>query len=207
MKRPLDFSDAISSYDRSKDRENITLGEKERKEITELFPRSGWASMPIEKYALGQSGSESTFCAWLEYKSPHLGSISGGSAKKLLIYKKRTGEGWFFDPTYESFEQAWEAVRGAFVKAFALAEAGEWAAIDQLKPISAGPALRVKTLHIYYPDQVLPVASQSHLLYFLKAVGGIYPGHGIGRANYAKPIPYQSRPDTPRLQGLDDERD
>ena len=68
-----------------------------------------------------------------------------------MIYKKRTGDGWFFDPTYASFEQAWEAVRGAFVKAFDLAQAGEWSAIDQLKPISAGPALRVKTLHIYFP--------------------------------------------------------
>jgi 5-methylcytosine-specific restriction protein B len=120
MKRPLDFSDAISSYDRSKDRDYIAVGEKERKQITELFPRRDWANMPIEKYALGQSGSENTFCAWLEYKSPHLGSISGGSAKKLLIYKKRTGEGWFFDPAYTSVEQAWQEVRGAFVKAFEL---------------------------------------------------------------------------------------
>jgi 5-methylcytosine-specific restriction protein B len=175
MKRPLDFSDAISSYDRSKDRDYIAVGEKERKQITELFPRRDWANMPIEKYALGQSGSENTFCAWLEYKSPHLGSISGGSAKKLLIYKKRTGEGWFFDPAYTSVEQAWQEVRGAFVKAFELAEAGEWASIDQLKPISAGPALRVKLLHIYFPEQVLPVASQAHLLHFLRQLGAHTP--------------------------------
>lgn len=171
MKKTLDFSDAISSYDRSKDHDYITLSAQERKQITELFPRAEWANMPIEKYALGQSGSENTFCAWLEYKSPHLGSISGGTAKKLLIYKKRSEEGWFFASSFTSVDQAWQEVRRAFVKAFELAEAGEWAAIDQLKPISAGPALCVKTLHVYFPDRVLPVASRPHLLHFLKQLG------------------------------------
>lgn len=175
MKSALDFPEAISSYDRLGDHDYIALGEQERKQITELFPRDDWANMPIEKYALGQSGSENTFCAWLEYKSPHLGSIAGGSAKKLLIYKRRTGDGWFFDPSYTSIEQAWQKIRGAFVKAFKQAEVGEWAAIDLQKPILAGPALRVKTLHIYFPDQVLPVASRPHLLHFLKQLGAYTP--------------------------------
>ena len=175
MKKALDFAEAISSYDRSADRDYIALGEKERHQIVESFPRDEWTKLPIEKYALGQTGSENSFCAWLEYKSPHLGSISGGSAKKLVIYKKRTGEGWFFDPAYTSVEQAWQEVRGAFVKGFELAEAGEWAAIDLLKPILAGPALRVKTLHIYFPDKVLPVASRPHLLHFLKQFGALTP--------------------------------
>jgi 5-methylcytosine-specific restriction protein B len=61
------------------------------------------------------------------------------------------------------------------VKALELAEAGEWAAIDQLKPILADPALRVKTLHIYFPDQVLPVSSRPHLLHFLKHLGAHTP--------------------------------
>ena len=175
MKKPPDFAEAIASYNRPADHEHIALGEKERKQILEQFPRDAWAEMPIEKYALGQTGSENTFCAWLEYRSSHLGSISGGSAKKLLIYKRRTGEGWYFNPSYGSVEQAWEQVRAGFVKAFELAQAGEWAAIDQLKPILAGPALRVKTLHIYFPDRILPVASRPHLLHFLKLLGALTP--------------------------------
>src|SRR5438445_11013716 len=163
MKTPLDFAGAMSTYDRATDQEYIALGEKERKQIVDLFPGAEWANMPIENYALGQNGSDNTFWAWLEYKSPHLGSISGGSAKKLLIYKRKTGEGWYFDPSYGSVEEAWEEIRGAFVRGFELAQAGDWAAIDQLKPILAGPALRVKTLHIYFPDRVLPVAARPHL--------------------------------------------
>ena len=204
MKKTVNFSEAISSYDRSIDSESIALGEKERKRITELFPRSSWASMPIEKYALGQSGSENTFCAWLEYKSAHLGSISGGSAKKLLIYKKKTGEGWYFDPSYGSVEKAWEEVREGFVRAFDLAEAGDWASIDQLKSIFAGSALRVKTRHIYFPDRVLPVASRPHLLH--KAAGGSYAGDGLGRAHDLKPGSHAKRVITPRVQRLDDKR-
>jgi 5-methylcytosine-specific restriction protein B len=171
MKNELTFAEAISTYDRGTDAEYVATSETERKQILDLFPRSAWAAMPLEKYALGQAGSENTFCAWLEYRSSHLGSISGGSAKKLLIYKRKTGEGWYFDQGYSSVEQAWEKVREAFVRAFELAEAGDWAAIDQLKPIWAGPALRVKTLHIYFPDRILPVAARPHLLHFLKQLG------------------------------------
>src|SRR5262249_48185170 len=156
MKDQRNFSEAFASYNRENDRDDIALGEKERKQILDLFPRGAWPQMPLEKYALGQPGSENSFCGWLEYRSPHLGSISGGSAKKLVIYKRKSGGvGWYFDPTYNSVEQAWEKVREAFVRAFELAEAGEWTAIDQLKPIWAGPALRVKTLHVYFPDRVL----------------------------------------------------
>lgn len=175
MSRILNFADALASYNRETDREYIALGENERKEILGRFPRSDWPTMPIEKYALGQDGSESTFCAWVEYQSQHLGSIAGGSAKKLLIYKRRTGEGWYFEPTYGSVEQAWEEVRGSFVRALELAEAGEWAAIDELKPIGAGPALKVKTLHIYFPEHVMPVAAREHVLHFLKKLEAFTP--------------------------------
>src|ERR1039457_7008322 len=132
-KRALSFSEAISTYDRATDHDYIKLGEDERKQIIDLFPRSDWAAMPIERYALGQGVTENTFCGWLEFRSTQLGSIAGGAAKKLLVYKRKTGEGWYFDPDYGTVEQAWEQLRGAFVRAFELAEGGEWAAIDQLK--------------------------------------------------------------------------
>jgi 5-methylcytosine-specific restriction enzyme B len=167
-KKNLTMTEAISAYDRASAVEHIQLGESERQQILEAFPLSSWPTLPIQKYALGQDGSETTFCAWLEFRSSHLGSIAGGSAKKLLIYKRKKGEGWYFDPAYALVEQAWEAVRAGFVRAFELAQAGDWAAIDQLKPIAAGPALRVKTLHVYFPERVLPIYSRPHLLHFLK---------------------------------------
>ncbi len=174
-RKTLDLTEALAAYKRDSNRNYVALGEDERKEIISRFPRSSWPTMGLEEYALGQGSSESTFCGWIEFRSQHLGSISGGSAKKLLIYKRRTGDGWFFDPSYGSVEEAWEAVRGAFVRAFELADAGDWDAIDQVKPIYAGPALRVKTLHLYFPERILPVAARPHLLHFLKQLGAYSP--------------------------------
>jgi 5-methylcytosine-specific restriction protein B len=175
MRRTLNFAEAIASYNRETDREYIALGEKERQEISGRFPRNGWPSMPIEKYALGQGPGDGTFCTWIEFRARHLGSISGGSSKKLLIYKRKNDDGWFFDPTYGSVEHAWEEVRGGFVRAFELAEAGEWAAIDEVKPIFTGSALKVKTLHLYFPQHVMPVAARPHLLHFMQALGALTP--------------------------------
>ena len=84
MKKTLDFSEAISSYDRSKDRDHIALGEKERKQITELFPRGDWANMPIEKYALGQSGSGEHFLRLAGIQIGPISAASQGAARKNL---------------------------------------------------------------------------------------------------------------------------
>jgi 5-methylcytosine-specific restriction protein B len=170
-RRTLTFTDAIAAYNRESDRSYLALGEVERKELLQRFPQGEWPVMPIENYAQGQSGNQSAFCTWLEFRSDHLGSIRGGSAKKFLIYKRKSGEGWYFDPSYESLEAAWKEVRGAFVRTFELAADGDWTAIDQLNPISAGPALRIKTLHVYFPQEILPVSSRNHLLHFLKLIG------------------------------------
>jgi len=126
--------------------------------------------MPLERYALGQDTSDDTFCQWMEYRSQHLGSIRGGSARKLIIYKHKDKPGWYFDPEYKDEQEAWVAVRQAFVQAFEKAKAGDWNTIDDLTPLSGGPALRLKTLRVYFPTDVLPIASKQHLRHFLRAL-------------------------------------
>ena len=162
----LPFTEAFASYNRAQHKEYIDKGKQERKQILDLFPLDGWASMPLEKYALGQPSVENPYCAVMEYRSPHLGSIQGGSAKKLLIYKRKSKEGWYFDPSYETVVQAWDSVRSGFVQAFVCARNSDFAAIDQIKSIAFGPALCVKTLHAYFPESVLPVFSRDHLIHF-----------------------------------------
>ena len=142
----------------------------ERKEVTDRFPIDQWPTMPLERYALGQDTSDDTFCQWMEYRSQHLGSIRGGSARKLIIYKHKDKPGWYFDPEYKDEQEAWVAVRQAFVQAFEKAKAGDWNTIDDLTPLSGGPALRLKTLRVYFPTDVLPIASKQHLRHFLRAL-------------------------------------
>ena len=123
----------------------------------------------MEDYALGLAAAD-TYCRWLEYKSPSLGGIGGGSARKHIVYKRRHGEGWYFPPGFSNERKAWDQLRRQFVRAFELAERGLWGRIDELETLARGPALKLKSLHVYFPGQVLPVYSTAHLRHFLRSL-------------------------------------
>jgi 5-methylcytosine-specific restriction protein B len=159
---------ALASYDRALDKEHVAAAERERKTATDRFPVEQWPTMPLEHYALGQEESEDTFCRWMEFRTQHLGSIRGGSSRKLIIYKHKDKPGWYFDPDYKDEQEAWQRVREAFVQAFQKATANDWNTIDDLAPLAGGPALRVKALHLYFPEEILPIYSQQHLRHFLR---------------------------------------
>ena len=132
--------------------------------------------MTLERYALGQDDSSDTFCRWIEFGTPHLGSIKGGSAFKLIIFKRCGRPGWHFPSEFRDEQAAWRAVRDDFVKAFDAAAAGDWNAVDGLPALRTGPALRVKTLHVYFPGDLLPIGSLAHLRHFLARVGAAEAG-------------------------------
>jgi 5-methylcytosine-specific restriction enzyme B len=167
--RPLET--AISNFSKAAYQEHFEAGERERAEILARFPLEDWPELSLERYALGMDEPTNTYCWWLEFGSPHLGSIKGGSAAKLLIYKHKTKPGWYFQGEYEDEQQAWQAVRAAFLHAFQLAQAGEWEQIDEIQPLMGARALRLKTLHIYFPESILAVFSTEHMRHFLKRLG------------------------------------
>lgn len=164
----LSLEKALASYDPTTARAHIEEGERERAAALERFPLTLWPTMPLERYALGQPESEDSFCRWMEFRTPHLGSIRGGNSQKLLIYKHKDKPGWYFSPHYKDEQDAWLSVRGAFVEAFQKAQVGEWNSIDDLAPLYGGPALRLKTLSLYFPTEVLPVFSSAHIRHFLQ---------------------------------------
>lgn len=159
---------ALASYDRALDKEHVVEAERERKEVTDRFPLDQWPTLPLERYALGQEESEDTFCRWMEFRTQHLGSIKGGSARKLILYKHKDKPGWYFDPEYQDEKEAWQKVREAFVQVFQKAKGQDWDTMDDLAPLQGGPALRLKALHLYFPEEFLPIYSQQHLRHFLR---------------------------------------
>jgi 5-methylcytosine-specific restriction protein B len=166
------LENAVASYDRGTDREFTVAAERERKEALERFPLEQWPTMPLERYALGQKDSEDTFSRWMEFRTQHLGSMRGGSARKHIIYKHKDKPGWYFDPEYKDEQEAWLKVREAFVQAFNNASVDDWNAIDDLTPLAGGPALCLKALHLYFPNEILPVYSQQHIRHFLRLLDG-----------------------------------
>ncbi len=172
---------ALTTFDRTAARAYVAEGEAQRGEILKRFPIEAWPQIPLERYAAGQDDSSETFCRWLEIRSQNLGSIRGGSARKLLIFKRKAGSGWWHEPKYRDEREAWEAVRAGFVQALAYGRSGEFEKVDELEALRGAPALRVKTLHVYFPEQVLPISSRFHLEHYLERLGHAAPS-GIGWA-------------------------
>jgi 5-methylcytosine-specific restriction enzyme B len=163
----INIEKEITNFDRSSLTHKLEQAATQRAEILRRFPIKDWPSLPLERYALGQEDSEDTYCRWLEFKSQDLGSMRGGSAAKLVIYKHRDKPGWFFYPPATDEQEAWQMLRGGFVRMFEAANSKEWQDIDDLQYLSYGPALRCKTLHVYFPDDILPVYSTAHIRHFL----------------------------------------
>ena len=176
-----DLEDALEAFDREAARLAAEKAEALRKSIVERFPLDQWPSLPLERYALGGPDHDN-FCYVMEFESEAVCSIRGGSARKHAIYRKADGD-WYYDESYPNVEAAWDAVRGAFVEAFRLAGAGEFEAVDDLRPIRSAPALRTKALYVYFPDEMLPINSSAHLAHFIAVLGGSVGQRGVVEAN------------------------
>ena len=176
-----DVEDALEAFDRDAARAAAEKAEELRKSIVAQFPLDEWPMLPLERYALGGSDHDN-FCYVMEFGSEALCSIRGGSARKHAIYRKASGD-WYYDDSYPNVEAAWEAVRGAFVEAFRLAAAGEFEAVDDLRPIRSAAALRTKALYVYFPDELLPINSSTHLAHFISVLGGSAGQRGTVEAN------------------------
>ena len=170
IKSNVTLSEAVAQFDRSPTNPVAEGYRSQRAEILKRFPRDKWPEMSLGDYALGQPGVEDTYCHWLEYKSHLMGSIKGGSARKLIIYRRRDRDGWYFPMGLSSEGEAWHRLRREFLQAFELAAHGDWERIDELETLGLGPAVKLKSLHVYFRDEVLPVYSTAHLRHFLRSL-------------------------------------
>ena len=171
IKSNVTLSQAIAQFDRSPTNPVAEEYRSQRAEILKRFPRDKWPEMRLDDYALGQPAVEDTYCHWLEYKSQWMGSIRGGSARKLIIYKQKDRKGWYFPKGFSNEREAWDRLRSDFLQAFELAARGDWERIDELETLGLGPAVKLKSLHVYFPDNVLPVYSTAHLRHYLRSLG------------------------------------
>ena len=167
-----DLSAAVSAWDRSAQTPRTKEGEKARDEVLRRFPLSGWPALPLDRYALGTPASDDSYCYWLEYRTDALGSIRGGSARKHLIFKRRSDGQWSFPTGFASEQDAWSTIRQAYVRAFELAASGTFPDIDSEAALAGGPAIRSKSLYMYFPQAVLPIYSTSDLAHFVRLLEG-----------------------------------
>ncbi|MEV4090004.1 hypothetical protein ACGFJC_54360, partial [Nonomuraea fuscirosea] len=115
---------------------------------------------------------KSTYCYRLEYGTPELGSIAGGSARKHIIYYRREHQDWYYDPSFADEDEAWRHLRQGFVDAFDAVEKGRVADVDEIEVLRSGVALTAKSLYIYFPGRMLPIYSRDHVRHFISLLSG-----------------------------------
>lgn len=158
----------LKSFDRADLQEHVRAAEERRAQLLKLFPLDEWPKMPLEKYALGHEDSKGSFCRWMEFDSQELGSMRGGSAQKLIIFKFRDQPEWYFPRVFQDERSAWEHLRQDFVRAFEFAAQQRWEEIDSLETLGRGSAIKLKTLHLYFPQDVLAAYSLHHFRHYLR---------------------------------------
>lgn len=177
----LRIREALATWDREEAAKKVAEAERSRIEFVDLFPLDIWPTMPLERYALGQTYEGGTASWWLEFNTRHVASMSGGSAGKHLIFL--SGNEWYYPKRYQSAEEAWESVRAGFVEVFSLAERGEIDAIRNVEAFYGAPALRTKAIYMYFPDLVIPVCSFTHVHHFLDVLAQDYDANWVLGSN------------------------
>jgi 5-methylcytosine-specific restriction protein B len=133
-----------------------------------------WPNLRLENYALGSVDEPVPYCVMMEFRTPHLGSIKGGSARKHIIYRPNAG-GWWVAGPLEELEphEAWERLRADFFGAITAAQEGRIEDIARFALLEWGPALVTKTLAVYAPEHFINVYSNEHLRRFIRMFGGV----------------------------------
>lgn len=175
----MTLAEFTATFDRSSLQSRLQEAEAQRRMILNAFPLAAFAEMPLERYAL-RDKDRSTFCYLLEFGSQALGSMKGGSADKLGIYFHiKTGQWRSAIKHLPDPQAAWQALRSDFIQAAQWAQNGEWTRIDtDLKTASYTPSLRTKWLHVLFPDEVIPIFSFSHLVHYIRELGGDFSREG-----------------------------
>ncbi len=56
-------------------------------------------------------------------------------------------------------------MKSGFIKMFDLARQGDWTSTSEIDILRGAKMVRLKSLFMYFPDEVLPVYSRDHLVY------------------------------------------
>lgn len=169
MNQKTSLTEALANYKRSEYIDFLQAADEQRQEMVGIFPIAKWPTMALEDYVLGLQNKKDTYCYMLEYKAVNLGSLHGQRSKGRLVYKRK--DGWYFEPQYRDENEAWSSIRNAIVEALKLAGNGQIDQVDDLDVLKGMSAAKLKTLHLYFPDEIIPIYAKGHIVEYLKRLG------------------------------------
>ncbi len=167
------FEDFLETYDRTAFEMQLAEAETQRQRILALYPLNKLPDLTLEDYVGGNEVSEDNLAPLLARGSSALGGDIRGVGGNAVGIVQLKGTGLYRSTLRETGEAAedWHKLRSALVECCELAARGEWEAIDKVSPASWIPALRTKLLHVYFPDDVLPMFLGPELGWYLDKFG------------------------------------
>ncbi|MFD5826959.1 AAA family ATPase [Lentzea sp. NPDC060358] len=171
MSGEVDLQQAVEEFGKPDMDHRLGLIEGERAAVLAQYPLTDWPHLRVDLYALGTGGE--SFCRLMEFQTPYLGSIKGGSSAKHIIYRRRSDRSWYRAGSLAEFpiDEAWSRLRDQFVRAFEAVRTGEFDTLDQLTFLRHGQALTTKAISVYFPEALLPIFSAAHLRHYIRIFG------------------------------------
>jgi hypothetical protein len=166
-------------FDREAQKEQLAEAEEYRRRIVQLFPREQLPELAMERYA-SSADDEETLANVLWWDRTAMGRLRGVGfngtgihrVKESGIYQAKLGGEM-------NAQEGWAALRDGLVECCRLAEKQDWAAMDKVPVSNWIPAVRTKLMHVYFPQEVLPIYISGQLGHFLKCLGlSFKPGKG-----------------------------
>ncbi|MEZ5308282.1 MAG: hypothetical protein R2684_14145, partial [Pyrinomonadaceae bacterium] len=168
------------------------------------FPQDSLSLLTLETYCLGTENYKEGLSWWLEFHTPELGSVKGGSSAKWGVWK--SGSEWKFNRQYEDADDAIEKIGRGLQDLVNATASGDLEQLDEIavNEIGAGKtALRIKPLSIYFPDKILPIFSTKHINKFLRVFGqDEYKGTGVLGPNLRLYEEIRRHPEFDEFDGL-----
>ena len=136
-------------------------------EFQEKFPKEHLQELSLEEYAIG-TGSNDSFCWWIERGLKDLGYYFPGSARSYLIYWNKHKEEYSkHTALVKNIEDDEEAMR---LLAKTIADCANTQEFEKASKF-LGDSFILKILHSYYPDEYAPINSVPCLNNALKLFG------------------------------------
>jgi 5-methylcytosine-specific restriction protein B len=165
------IDDFQKSFDRDSIQDDLKQAEKERLELVKKFPLNDFAQLSLERYAYGLEDSQNTFSWALENGTKKLALLAIHGSQAFKIYFRKRDNRWWYEGDFENEQKAWQSIRQIYLHAFALAKIKRFNEIDKLHTSRHGPNALLKALICYFPDELLPITSTSHIKHFLISFG------------------------------------
>ncbi|MDS1116638.1 AAA family ATPase [Gordonia westfalica] len=166
----MELNKAIAAGHANRDETLQARQAQQHAAFLERFPLASWGDVSLADYALNAGNTRNNYSYFLEWGTPELGSIAGGSAHKHVIFRRTTGE-WAYPSGYANVEEAWAALHSGFNQMFELAQQGDWTSTSEIDILRGAKVVRLKSLYLYFSEHVLPIYSQNHLIHFARAFG------------------------------------